>query len=385
MLPLLLAAAFTGNNACRPCHADLVKGYEATPMARSTGPIAGQVPMGSFRHGASGNEYRIASDGKVIIRPPKGPATTQQFDYAIGSGAAGISFLQLRNRFLYQAPIAWYSQKKQWAPSPGYEADHEMNWDRKVDPSCLLCHASQLTHIYGTINRYATPPFQQAGVSCERCHGPGSEHVAGKARMVLPPKLDAERRDDTCRQCHLMGEARVPRPGKAFGEYRAGDRLGDFVAYFVFDDPAGAKLRTTSHVEKLAASKCKLASGDKMWCGTCHDVHTTPKQPVAWYREKCFTCHSPDPCRRGPDCTSCHMPKSEAWDAGHAAFTDHSIPRHRNSAQFDAPLPWKLRPFSPADAGVRELGLAYAEVYRHTNDKRQRAEAVKLLQLEDKE
>ena len=71
-----------------------------------------------------------------------------------------------------------------------------MAWDRPVDPSCLLCHASQLTHIYGTVNKYADVPFQQGGVSCERCHGAGSEHVRNpaSARMVLASKLAPERR-----------------------------------------------------------------------------------------------------------------------------------------------------------------------------------------------
>jgi hypothetical protein len=374
MTPLLalVLATFVGNDACKPCHADVVRRYEATPMARSTAPIRDTVPAGSFRHGASGNDYTIAKNGSVSIRNGK-TVEQRQFDFTIGSGAHGFSFLIVRDRYLFQAPIAWYSQQKRWDASPGYQDDVKMAWDRPVDPSCLLCHASQLTHIYGTVNRYADIPFRQPGISCERCHGPGSEHVRNpaSAKMVVASKLSAERRDDLCRQCHLMGEARIPRTGRAFGEFRAGERLGDYVAYFVYDDPSGPLLRTTSHVEKLNASRCKQASGDKLWCGSCHNIHGAPA-----YREKCMECHEVN-CNRGADCISCHMPRSRAVDAGHGAFTDHSIAR-RPRREASGGTTWRLRPFSAADAGDYELALAYAQVFQHTRDERQKAEALRL-------
>ena len=40
---------------------------------------------------------------------------------------------------------------------------------------------------------------------------------------------------------------------------------------------------------------------------------------------------------------------------------------------------WKLRGWSAADAGDRELGLAYAEAGVRTGDRRQQAEAIRLL------
>jgi hypothetical protein len=386
MTPLLLlaAATFVGNDACRPCHQEITRSYQATAMARSTMPVAGDiVPPGRFRHSASGLDYSVEKNGSVSIRGPKG-SVREQFDYVIGSGAAGFSYLIFRDRFLYQAPITWYSQQRRWDAAPGYQNDTTMAWDRPVDPSCLLCHASQLRHISGTFNRYAEKPFAQNGIGCERCHGPGSEHAQGKARMVVPTNLSAEQRDDVCRQCHLMGAARIEREGRTFAQYRAGDRLGDFAAYFVLDDPNGAELRTTSHVENFTASMCKQASGEKMWCGTCHDVHETPRDPEAWFRDKCLQCHSVKTraavaCPRTPNCIGCHMPKSRAVDAGHGAFTDHRIARRPATRAAQKGDVWRLRPFSATDVSDLELAKAYLQLYQRTRDERQRNEATRIV------
>jgi tetratricopeptide (TPR) repeat protein len=78
------------------------------------------------------------------------------------------------------------------------------------------------------------------------------------------------------------------------------------------------------------------------------------------------------------------MRKSPAIDAGHGVFTDHSIPRVTPSvraahARAQPAASWTLRGFSAADNGDRELGLAYAEVGVRTGNRRQQAEAIRLL------
>jgi hypothetical protein len=72
------------------------------------------------------------------------------------------------------------------------------------------------------------------------------------------------------------------------------------------------------------------------------------------------------------------MPKSQAVDAGHGAFTDHSITRFPKRTTSGTSKPWRLKPFSPADAGDRELALAYMQLYQQTRDDRQKNEALRL-------
>lgn len=374
LLQLFVAqAAFTGNQSCKPCHQAVFENYQRTPMARSSGIVADDVPTGKFRHDASNTSYNISRQGSVAGRT---------LSYFIGSGAAGRSYLYGLDGFLFQAPVTWYSQKNRWDMSPGYEEDHDPLWNRPVTPNCLFCHASQVRPIYGTENRYAEPPIAQNGVSCERCHGPGSEHVLGKARMVNPAKLDPARRDSVCSQCHLAGEARVEKSGKQLAAYRPGDLLADFATYFVTSgDSVGVK--ATGYVERFAQSRCKQASGDKIWCATCHDPHKVPaaEESIGYFRKKCMSCHQQahsDTAAVGSNCISCHMPKEQVVDGGHGILTDHAIPR-KPRQQATSPSPgWKLESFL-GGAGTREAGLAYAEVGLRTGNPRQQDEAIRLL------
>ncbi|MGH9722888.1 MAG: cytochrome c3 family protein, partial [Bryobacteraceae bacterium] len=377
---LLAQVLLAGSAACAPCHTAIVRTYNATPMAQSSGRVSGDVHPGSLRHAASGITYRIDADGTVALEKTGG-REVRRFDYFIGSGAAGRSFLYSRDGFLFQAPVTWYAQSQRWDVSPGYENDRVSRWSRPIEPSCLYCHASEPSHVEGTQNRYRAPPFAQNGVACERCHGPGAEHARGRGGMIHPAKLAPAQRDAICAQCHLSGEARIEKAGRKLSGFRPGQALSGYVAYFTYDDRRSA-LKATSHFEKMYASRCKISSGDRLWCGSCHDPHTVPAgdQRVAWYRARCLGCHQPETCKRGDDCVSCHMPKGRVVDGGHGVLTDHSIPRRAARIAFEQPTPWRLAGFSRADAGDRELGLAYAEVFLRTGDRRQRDEALRLLE-----
>jgi hypothetical protein len=378
MFLLAVQALFVGNPACRPCHAEIFRSYSATPMAKSSGRVVDDVPAGSFRHEASGVEYRIDRNGGVALT--KGPARQQRaLQYFIGSGTAGRTYLYSRQGFLFEAPVTWYAQKGAWDASPGFEKDWVSRWSRPVEPSCLICHASQLRVVSGSQNQYGDSPFTQDGVGCERCHGPGSLHIEGKGGMANPTRLDPARRDSVCMQCHLSGEARIALARRRISDYRAGSMLADYVSYFISDTPSA--LKATSHVEKLEASRCKQASGDRLWCGKCHDPHQVPTAAARaeWYRSKCLTCHAGSDCTRGQDCAACHMPKHRVVDGGHGVLTDHSIPRGEGATRPRVPSSWRLRAFRGFSADARSLGLAYAEVSRKTGEPKQAAEAMRLL------
>jgi predicted CXXCH cytochrome family protein len=170
-----------------------------------------------------------------------------------------------------------------------------------------------------------------------------------------------------------------------------GQLLVDMLTVFV-RKASSAELRVTSHVENLAQSACKRASGDKMWCATCHDPHTTPEPSakVAYFRGKCLTCHklqdcgAPQETRRanGDNCTACHMPQGATSDVDHVVFTDHSIRRKPSNPVVSRPAATtvsELVPYSSYTATTRDLGLAYAVVALRDRNDADRQRAIPLL------
>ncbi|MFN7923143.1 MAG: tetratricopeptide repeat protein [Bryobacteraceae bacterium] len=386
MLPLLLllcaaaAAQEIGSKACAACHPDIARRYAATGMARSSGAVGSDrvresFEQAAFQDAASGAYYRV-SDRYLLSFHRDQTAGERALRWFVGSGNVGRSYLYEAGGFLYQSPVSYYSSPAKWDASPGYHNRHQVDLTRAVEPACLQCHASRVQPTAGTQNRYAAVPFLEGGISCERCHSPGAQHAAkmksraaGDKAIVNPAKLDAARRDSVCAQCHLTGVARVARAGATRGAYRPGALLSDTLAVFVWADAESAELTATSHFEKLARSKCKLASGEKLWCGTCHDPHAGT-EPAA-YRAKCLSCHNAVACKEQSaareaakdDCVRCHMPRGQTRMGEHVAYTDHAIPRRPASSSSASARPGReLASFWRGAANDRDLALGYAVV-----------------------
>jgi Tfp pilus assembly protein PilF len=380
---------YVGNEACSACHRRIYDSYSSTAMARTSGPALPNVIEGSFDHGPSGVSYQVRRQGQAAFlsydRPAPRPLHgTEQLKYSIGSNTRGRTFLFAVDRFLYQSPINYYAGKRAWDMSPGDAHVREMELNRPVDATCLFCHSSRLqSPESGTSNRFAGDPFLQPGVGCERCHGPGSNHVKGLGPMINPATLAGERRDSICNQCHLKGEARIATRHRTEEGYAPGDVFSDYVAIFVRDDAATDRLAAISQVEALALSLCKRRSGEALSCITCHDPHMPPREDVksAYYRARCLGCHPPmsqTHYPRQPDCAACHMPRIDSADIGHTMVTDHRIVRTRRS-ESQTTGGGRLVEFDRRQPRARELGLAYGEVALRGNAGAAR-EAFRLLQ-----
>jgi len=399
----LLQAA--NSQQCAECHQEIYDNYLRTPMAQSSGPIGGglireSLDRAAFDHAATAFHYRVVRDGagfSVAFEKKDGSARgAKKLAYFVGSGATARSYLLQDDGYLFEAPVAYYSANRRWGLAPGYETYAYPYLTRPVMPACLTCHASSIAVVAGTQNRYGDLPVGEGGVSCERCHGPGEGHIeamreggpnSGTA-IVNPARLSPESRDAVCAQCHLTGEVRVMRPGRDWQSFQVGQRLSDSMTFFV---RAGAMpgMKVTSHVEKLAQSACKRSSGDRLWCGTCHDPHVVPaaSERAAWFRRKCLGCHDSAPCKetkearavQQDDCTACHMPKTHVTDAQHVVYTDHSIPRRpRGEAVVRASA--DLTVFGGARADPRDLAVAYGIVASRTRSAADKARALAALE-----
>jgi predicted CXXCH cytochrome family protein len=371
-------SSYVGNQACAKCHASIYTSYLQAPMAHASGPATENLIAGDFHDKKSGIEYRVYEEnGKVWLsfERPGDPLVRgkRELLYYIGQGRRGRTYLFSVDGFVFESPVNWYTDQHMWDMAPGYRNAPEAPMNLPALSSCLDCHVSGIRPpIQGTENRYRMPLFAYAGVTCERCHGPGAAHVTGGA-IVNPAKLSPDRRDAICMQCHLEGKAAIERPGKHLYEFRPGDDLSDYVRYYVEKDSSAAGLRAASQFEALAQSACKKKSGDAMSCTSCHDPHRSPspEERTAFYRGKCLACHGAAFGEKHhpnqPDCTKCHMPANPSSDVAHTEVTDHRIPRRpstlplENATANSLPSVPQLVPFPPSpkdNDDLRDRALA---------------------------
>lgn len=335
---------YVGDAACHSCHSAVDRTY-----LRTGHHLASQLPSESSISGKftpPSNNLRTADpnlhfvmtihagafyQSAVFGKPPDELTQMERMDIVVGSGERGQSYLYWKGDRLFQLPVSYWTSLGEWVNSPGY-SDGTADFTRPIDPRCLECHAGYFTSIPSSPpeNRYRRTGFI-LGITCERCHGPGRQHVEAEssrpANAQAPPPepspgnkitenlsivnlkgLSRERQVDVCAQCHGgLGAEITP----AFS-FVPGKTLADYVQLQI---PApDAKLDVHGNqVALLERSRCYQSSA-KLTCTTCHDVHA-PERPAAAYSGRCLGCHKPENCgvypKLGQDiaknCVDCHM------------------------------------------------------------------------------
>ncbi len=372
MLSAVLIPATLPSHPCASCHPKEVLGYAETAMAHSIGAV-GPQPEGTFEHPFSNTRFSIRNTTSGVWQTLERPGESQalRVNYVIGSGSHAFGYLAQIGDHLFQSPISYYTNRKQWDVAPGYEQSAKPDFSRPVTLECLACHSDKPLPVADTLNSYQSPPFAEGGIECDRCHGPAEAHLKNPVpgSIINPAKLAGAARDSICEQCHLAGEVRIPNPRESVLDFRPGQKLEDVFTVYVAHQAPGKTIKVISQAEQLALSACARNSGGKLWCGTCHNPHETPARPAEYFRERCLTCHAAtlDAAHGAPthDCIGCHMPQRPAKDGGHTAFTDHRItrrPEAEDESLQELTAQTDLIAWREPDAPLRQRNLALALV-----------------------
>lgn len=357
-------ADYINSSACAGCHREIWDRFSKTGMGRSMRAASPAVMPAGFRerhtfyHKASDRHYTLSErDGKFFQRRHQvGPGGTetnvfeQQIDYIVGSGNHAKTFLHRNpDGRLMELPLAWYAEGGgAWAMNPGYDHPNHPDFRRAIPLECMFCHNAYPAFAPDADRAGSDPVFPAqipAGIDCQRCHGPGRQHIeaAGSGNLekirqaiINPAQLSPERQLDVCMQCHLeTTSARLPasilRWDRGVFSFRPGQSLGTYAIYF--DHPPGSgrddKFEIASHAYRFRKSQCFIKSSGKLTCTTCHSPHDPPSREQAI--RACRSCHAAVTQmrnhRQATDCVACHMQKRRTEDVVHVAMTDHFIQR----------------------------------------------------------
>jgi predicted CXXCH cytochrome family protein len=319
-----LSAHYVGSQACEKCHAEIYQRWKKTPMANVVRDPRSH-PDAFVSDLAANNVARFTPDKVAFVY---GSLWKQRYFTKIGDD-------------YYPMPAQWDVATRQWLPyivpvkggdwwGGLYPPD---NMQRPTGSTCDGCHSVDYN--------IQTKQVAEWNVGCERCHGPGSEHVAHPSRgnVLNPAQMDSVSTNDTCIQCHSQGQPLTnPINGRYYDwpvGYQVGLRLQDFwkledctygeTTFYYFPD-------CTAHKNRMQGNDFvqSVMYRHGITCSSCHDVHGTAnyaqlRKPSA---EICLDCHSPGS-QNGPraatieehthhkigstgsQCVACHMPAIE--------------------------------------------------------------------------
>ena len=375
-------AKYVGINTCKLCHQDIYntfiktgmgKSFDVASTTKSSGDYHNSVihdKIGDFYYKAFWKndslrflEYRLQGKDTIYKR-------LETVNYIVGSGQHTNSHIQSVNGYLNQMPMTFYTQKKKWDLPPGFEDGHNSRFMRKIGLECMSCHNNYPEFVLGSENKFTAVP---EGINCERCHGPGSIHVAERQTgnrvdtakyidysIVNPAKLSIDAQFDICQRCHLQGNT-ILKEGKSFYDFKPGMKLSDYMTVFLPKyKNADDEFIMASHADRLKQSACFIKSmevasttsagsvtaatgsnklkpyKDAMTCITCHNPHVSVRETNPnVFNDACNSCHNQNGksklncSKKGititSNCVSCHMPKSGSIDIPHVTVHDHYI------------------------------------------------------------
>jgi len=355
-----------GSARCEKCHSEIYTHWKKTPMAN----VVRDPKMHPDAITPDLNTNTVAKFTKDQVAFVYGSVWKQRYFTKIGDD-------------YFPLPVQWDLSNKKWLPyfvRPGtdwwaafYPPD---NMQRPTGPTCDGCHSVGYD--------IHTKQVAEWNVGCERCHGPGSEHVAHPSRsnVLNPERMDYVSANDTCIQCHSQGRPLTsPIEGKYYDwpvGFHIGLHLQDF--WQLEDHKLGET--TFTHFADGTAHKNRMQGNDfvqsvmyrrGVTCFTCHDVHGTEnyaqlRKPA---NKLCVDCHAPMSANgprtatleehthhkdgsAGSECIACHMPKIQPTIAdvkvrAHTfafispAMTDrYNIPNPCTSCHTDKSTAWAL-------------------------------------------
>ncbi len=193
-------AAYIGSDACRACHPDIAAQHDVHGHAYQLNRIEDGPPT-----------YPAEGTRAGVPNPPEGFDWTD-ISYVVGGYTRRALFID-RDGFLLTTgvlgiPTQWNLSFPAIGSMPGFVPYETADTSPKpYGFSCFVCHTTEPRPPDEDFPRFEEnrPGFlgtwAEAGVQCEACHGPGSNHIPNPSARDIFVGVDAS----NCGVCHTRG------------------------------------------------------------------------------------------------------------------------------------------------------------------------------------
>lgn len=358
---------FMGDETCRSCHTDEWEEWQGSHHDYAIGEASEEMVRGNFEDILFRDEddtYRFFREGeKYMVEAPGPEGKPEIYEVTYTFGWEPLQqYLVDFGKGKYQAlHAAWDTEENRWFSlypeeqiAPGewlHWTGQSMNWNTM----CADCHSTNLKQNYIAETDSFNTTWDIINVSCEACHGPGSEHVkfmnsdeavgatSERIRKDLSLAQNTSQLEEinTCAPCHSRRE-------KLTDHYMHGDNFLDhFDPALPHPDNYFADGQIRDEVYVYGSFLQSKMYTNQVQCTDCHDPHTLRLKESITDNKLCMDCHEPsyDSSRHhfheenteSSQCINCHM--TGRTYMGNDYRRDHSfrVPRPDLSENFGTP------------------------------------------------
>jgi predicted CXXCH cytochrome family protein len=376
-----MAGEYVGRISCSICHQEQNQRWlgsqhdlamqEATPET-----VLGDFEDSRFRlHGLTSRFFRKGNDFWVNTDGPDNKLHDYRIKYTFGIYPLQQYLVEFPGGRLQVLDIAWDSRSaaeggQRWFhlhPASAMPAGDVLHWtgpNLNWNYMCADCHSTNLKKNYDQTSHSYNSSWSEIDVSCEACHGPGSEHVAWaktsrqnqdqqfvrKGLSILlderrnvhwatdrltgkpvPSRINVQHKElEVCAHCHARREQLHDTfiPGQPFMDTYRPALLGQGLYH------ADGQIRDEVYIWGSFLQSRMYQAG--VTCSDCHDPHTTQLRVSG--DQVCRQCHSPQryaqqshhhhkPESAGASCVECHMPARTYMEVDRRHDHGFRIPR----------------------------------------------------------
>jgi Flp pilus assembly protein TadD len=346
------APTYVGREACVPCHTREAVQYKGSHHDLAMQPANADTVRGDFDN-ATFTYYGVTStfftkDGAYYVRTdgPDGQLHEYRIAYTFGVAPLQQYLIEFPGGRLQALNVCWDTRPKEqggqrWFhlyPDENVTSDDILHWTgpyQNWNHMCAECHSTNVRKNYTAATDSFATTWSEIDVSCEACHGPGSNHVGW---------AEAAKRDPQA--------ATDPRKGLVVD-------FGDRGSWVLEDAQRGIAKRNRprrSHVEVETCGRCHARRGelneDYIYGRPLMDTHRPALLEAPLYeadgqfKDEVFEYQSflqSKMYAAGVTCTDCHNPHRLKTAGGNATCS-----RCHLSSKFDTPTHHFHKEGSPA-------------------------------------